>query len=445
MSIESLASWARENRIETVLPPEFPQHGRGDPRRDFGRVTSAAPLCLLRPTAVDGLARTLHALAEHQLPYRFRGGGWSSGGQVTADGAAVVDLTGLNRIVEDRPEAEEITVEGGATWLAVANQLRKTGRRPLVVPANLHLTVGGSLSVADVGDTSSLHGLTVAQVVRLTLVTPDGEIRRVAPADELFRHALGGVGLLGAIAEATLRTMRRPPTLIRRTLAWVKPDAFCSDAPLNADLRLYEIFEGAMTWLDGAPVIYMGAGNFADAPAPGEPGLWEMEPNAVTAAEKEDRLQQPEAAEWNLFRPGLQVAVPMAAGGDVLSKLSEIILGEPILRENLTRVGLVAFKTDDRFPLAPQPPGPLGLALMLRPQVGKRATIDKILPLLRGIGVRALDAGAKLGMASIQLGVPDLAEKQFGLALDRLRGLKREVDPSWLCNRGVVEGLSAGG
>jgi len=441
--MDGVEAWARVAGVEWLLPEAFPDEPERDPRRDFGGVVRGAPSLILRPADVPGLARTLAFLAERELPYRLRGGAWSSGGQVVSDGGVVVDLTGLDRILDDRAAEDEITVEGGATWRSVWSELRKTGRRPLIAPDNLRATVGGSLAIGEVGDTSSVHGLTICQVARLTLVTPDGQVRRLSGGDKLFRFTLGGGGLTGAIAEVTLRTARRPATLVSRRLAWQKIENFCAEAPLNCDLRLYEVFAGALTWLEGSPVLQIVAGNFADAAVPGEAGLWELLPSAASAPEIADRFAGLSSREvvWDVFRPGLQVTVPLEVGGEALRRLAEFIRAEPILRAHLPRAGVVVYKTDERFPLAPQPRSRLALAFMLRPQVADRAIIERILPHMQTIGRLGLEVGGKIGLSSIPLGIPNFARLQLGSALDDLVRLKTEIDPRWLCNRDAIPGL----
>lgn len=440
---DGLESWARTHGVEVLLPPAFPVEPEHDPRGDFGRLARGAPTHVFRPADVAGLAQTLRFLAERRLPYRLRGGAWSSGGQVVPVGGAVVDLTRLARVVEDRPAENEITVEGGATWLTVAAHLRETGRRPLILPENLRLTVGGSLAVGDLGDTSVVHGPTISQVKRLTLVAPDGAVRRLGPSDELFRYVLGGSGLVGAIAEATLATVRRPSTAASRMLAWVTIDGFCADIATIANCRLYELFSGALAWFQGAPTLYGIAGNFAEAIAPGEPGLWDIVPSLVGGAELHDRTKNlsPPPVAWDLYRPAIQVAVPMELAPEVLRRLADFIRAAPELHDNLPSIGLLIFKPDLRFPLAPQPEAPLALVLLVRPQVQDRALAERLLPFLREIGARALDLGGRVTLSSVATGLPDFPQRQLGSALDDLRRLKSAVDPLWLCNRGVIEGL----
>ena len=185
------------------------------------------------------------------------------------------------------------------------------------------------------------------------------------------------------------------------------------------------------------------AGNYAATAAPGEPGLWDLEPAAVAAPEVNDRWKNQSSARvaWDLYRPAIQAAVPMEHASEVLHKLAEYIGSDPTVRASLPRVGVLVFKTDERFPLAPQPESPLALAILLRPQVADRAVIDKLLPYLRTVGLRALEIGGRVSLSSISVGLPDFCTRQFGRTVEELRRLKNEVDPLWLCNRDVVEGF----
>jgi FAD/FMN-containing dehydrogenase len=444
--MDGVISWARQHGVEVVLAPEYPDQPERDPRRDFGGVVRGTPACVLQPASVADLAATLRTLAEQRQPYRLRGGGWSSGGQVIADGGAVVDLTRLDRIVSDRPDASEITVEGGATWVAVCKRLRQTGRRPLAVPDNPHMTVGGSLAIAEVGDTGSVHGTVISQVQRLTLVTPDGEIHRVASEHALFRYALGGAGLTGAIAEATIRTMVRPATLWARTLGWRDLPQFFGDAQTNCDLRLYEIFQGMLSWVEDAPVAYQLAGNFGAAHQAGEPGLYEIWPNAVTVPEGRDRLEALSAPiPWDRMRPGLVLRLPLVVGVEALGQLSDFVRSEPVLRKHVASVGILVMKPDRRFPLAPWPEGSHLAVLVVRPTFPTRdqGLSAEIVPLLRTVAQRALELGGRIGHGSIDLELEDLARLQFGSELEELRRLRAKTDPEGLCNRGIFPGLDA--
>lgn len=440
--MDGVIAWARQHGVEVVLPPDFPDQPSRDPRRDFGGLARGTPACVLRPATIAELAAALRALAEHRQPYRLRGAGWSSGGQVIADGGVVVELTRLDRIVADRPDANEITVEGGATWVAVCKRLRQTGRRPLSVPDSPHMTVGGALAVADVGDSASVHGCVISQIQRLTLVTPDGAIHRLEGDDPLFRLTLGGAGLTGAIAEVTIRTVARAATLWSRILAWRDLPQFISDAQLNCDLRLFELFQGKLSWDGDAPVVYQLAGNYGEAYRPNEAGLYELAPAGADPPTGHDRLQAfwvPPP--WKRLKPGLLLRLPLTVGALALERLSEFVRGEAVLKNHIESLGLLVMKPDRRFPLTPWPDGSHLVVVVIRPVFSSPEQAAEIVPLLRSMALNTLELGGRVGHGSVDLGLEDLAERQFGSSLEELRQLRRTVDAGGFCNRGIFPGL----
>ena len=117
---------------------------------------------------------------------------------LTLDGAA---MTHILRMDAKRGVLE---VQAAATWAELAKYLagRKLNIEAFAATPGLPATVGEGISAASAGP----DGLPVtAHVIGLTLVTPDGELRR-ADRDtnaELLRAALGGQGLVGLIYSVT--------------------------------------------------------------------------------------------------------------------------------------------------------------------------------------------------------------------------------------------------
>lgn len=135
------------------------------------------------------------------------------GGQQFRSGATLVDTTGLGRVLSADGERGLVEVEAGICWPALDDALATTpwSVRRLQVGAGA-VSVGGAVS-------SNAHGAAVAvppivaDVERLGLVGPDGELRICSRGDDptLFGLVVGGYGLLGAIATVTLRLAERLP------------------------------------------------------------------------------------------------------------------------------------------------------------------------------------------------------------------------------------------
>ena len=81
------------------------------------------------------------------------------------------------------------------------------------------LTVGGTLSVGGMGETSYRLGAQVDHVLELGIVTGAGEFVTCSAErnSELFRMVLAGVGQCGIIVRAQLRLTRAPKYVATRT------------------------------------------------------------------------------------------------------------------------------------------------------------------------------------------------------------------------------------
>ena len=109
--------------------------------------------------------------------------------------AVTVDLSGLNRLLRLDGSRRLVELQAAAPWSA----LQQHG-----VAVAVQGTIGDAVSVNGPGpDGTPL----VSHVEAITLVTPDGEVRRAdrRANPELFALAIGGQGLLGVLYSVTLR------------------------------------------------------------------------------------------------------------------------------------------------------------------------------------------------------------------------------------------------
>ena len=227
--------------------------------RDFGGLVTRVPRTVLAPASVNELATIVTKLASSNTSFVVRGAAHTAGGQTVTDGVLVV-TRGLRGIVADRPECDELVVEAGALWLDVVRHLSPQGRRPTALTDNLRTTIGGTLALGGFGDTSHWHGLQIASVAALTVITPGGQRVSCGADDDLFRYSLAGLGQLGIIAEVTLRTLCRPPLLTARVLTWRSLDTFLGDTHL---LRRYEYLRARLQFEpEGAAQVVALAGDF---------------------------------------------------------------------------------------------------------------------------------------------------------------------------------------
>ncbi|MGW4327293.1 FAD-binding protein [Nocardia sp. NPDC004573] len=174
---------------------------------DFGGLRRAVPTAVHRmPSAFPS------ALLGSGRPLTLRGAGHSCDGQTVTDGELLVTYApdAAARQVRDLGEGM-IEVPAGMSWHGLERYLNRRGRTAPVLPNYLHMSVGGTLSVGGAGVDSVRYGMQVDHVERIQLIDGTGSSRWCSRADhpELFRFALGGLGMAGLIERAVLRTVPR--------------------------------------------------------------------------------------------------------------------------------------------------------------------------------------------------------------------------------------------
>ena len=109
-----------------------------------------------------------------------RGGGFSyTGGYLpVAENTVIVDMRGMNRVLDINVEDMYVEVEVGCTWERLYQALKEKGvRTPYFGPmSGYQATVGGALSQGSLFLGSSQYGLVAESVLALELVLADGSV-----------------------------------------------------------------------------------------------------------------------------------------------------------------------------------------------------------------------------------------------------------------------------
>jgi FAD/FMN-containing dehydrogenase len=113
------------------------------------------------------------------------------------------DTARLDRVLRLDPGRGHVEVQASTSWAVLAARLGATAAELPALWAHAPATIGESVARNSAG--SDGRPL-VAHVEGLTMVTPDGELRRVSRLanPELFKLAVGGQGLFGASYSVTL-------------------------------------------------------------------------------------------------------------------------------------------------------------------------------------------------------------------------------------------------
>jgi FAD/FMN-containing dehydrogenase len=436
-----VSAWAATRDIAITWPEDYsrdPNAFHDNPCIDFGRVVWREPRFVLRPRSVDQLADCMMMLRARATPYQVRGAGHSSGGQALSDGGAVIHTGGLSRIIEDRPDAEQIVVEGGTWWLAVIERLQAQGRRPVSLTGNPRVSIAGTLSVGGFGDTSHLEGLVIRSVDAITLIAPDGTRHALRRGDELFHYALAGRGQLGVIAEATVRTVRKPLEVTLRYVRWGSLHDFVRDSAIIARHRLYDYVRARMMW-EQTEHVDAAVGNFGASATADAIGI--IRPVSASSAQARDLLadlrRAPAGDEWQLPTPAMEIALPLPDGLGAWPRIRDRVIAGGLVPFLARGTSVMVVPPEPEFPLAPVAGRSAMLLIALRPEApAERAR--ELLPAMRAIGDIALAAGGRIHPISIELDTPRVIERQFGDAIAaRLRAIKARLDPDRLCNSGL--------
>ena len=191
----------------------------------------------LRPYECDGLTafRTLPAavcLPENEAQVRdvlrvcqslgapvvARGAGTGLSGGAMPHGAGVVlSLARFNRILRIDPLARLAVIQPGVRNLAVSEAVAAHGLYYAPDPSSqIACTIGGNVAENSGGVHCLKYGLTVHNILRIRLVTIDGEILELgsaapdSPGYDLLALAIGSEGMLGVVTEVTVRLTPKP-------------------------------------------------------------------------------------------------------------------------------------------------------------------------------------------------------------------------------------------
>jgi len=207
------------DELETLLGKRFStsaavrdQHGIGE---SYHAVVAPDAVCFAETT--DEVAAIVKACARASTPIIPFGAGTSLEGHVSAPfGGVCIDVSRMNAVLEVRPGDMDVTVQAGVTRQQLNVHLRDTGLFFPVDPG-AECTLGGMAATRASGTNAVRYGTMRENVVRLTVVLPNGEVirtgsraRKSSAGYDLTRLFVGSEGTLGIITEVTLRVYPIP-------------------------------------------------------------------------------------------------------------------------------------------------------------------------------------------------------------------------------------------
>ena len=177
------------------------------------------PGVVVMPSSTDEVQKVMRLCHAHKVPVVVRGAGTGlSGGALPNPDGVLMSLTRLSRILEIDADAGLARVQPGVTNLAISEACAPLGLFYAPDPSSqIACSIGGNVAENAGGVHCLKYGLTVHNVLQLTVVTVDGEIVTVgsegmaSAGPDLMALMIGSEGMLGVVTEVTVRLVPQPP------------------------------------------------------------------------------------------------------------------------------------------------------------------------------------------------------------------------------------------
>lgn len=177
------------------------------------------PDYVIRPKSVDEVSRIVRLAYENSIPVTARGAGTGlAGGAVPIRGGIVLDMSGMNRILEIDIDNIQTVVEPGIVQDALNEALKPYG---FFFPPNpgssAMCTIGGMIAYNASGMRCVKYGTTRNYVRDLEVVLADGTVihtgskmLKSAAGYDLTQLIIGSEGTLGIVTKASLKIVPLP-------------------------------------------------------------------------------------------------------------------------------------------------------------------------------------------------------------------------------------------
>ncbi|KAJ2913687.1 hypothetical protein MD484_g6727, partial [Candolleomyces efflorescens] len=187
-----------------VITPSHPEYDSAIAR--WAKNAERKASVVVRVKNAEDVAQTIAFAKANNLPIAIRGGGHNAAGASSSDGGLVIDLHQHLRQVRVDVEKKLGYVGGGAVWKDVDVEAIKYGLATVGGTVN-HTGVGGLTLGGGYGWLSGRHGLTIDNLVQVTIVTADGSVLTANETEntDLFWAVRGGGGNFGVVTEFVYR------------------------------------------------------------------------------------------------------------------------------------------------------------------------------------------------------------------------------------------------
>jgi glycolate oxidase subunit GlcD len=176
----------------------------------------ARPLLVLMPADTAETAAAVRLLAAAGIPFVARGAGTGlSGGALALEGAAVISMARMSRILRLDPANRIARVQPGVVNVELTAAAAPHGLYYAPDPSSQTVcTIGGNVAENAGGPHCLKYGTTTNHVVALTVVLPDGSVAELGAHDatglDLVGLFVGSEGTFGIATEIEVRLLPVP-------------------------------------------------------------------------------------------------------------------------------------------------------------------------------------------------------------------------------------------
>lgn len=176
------------------------------------------PLVAVLPETVEHVQHIMRLCSARKVPVVARGAGTGlSGGALPLADGLLLSLTKFNRILDIDPVNRIARVQPGVTNLAISKAAAPHTLYYAPDPSSqIACSIGGNVAENAGGVHCLKYGLTVHNILKLEIVTIDGELITIgadgldSPGYDLLALMAGSEGLLGVIVEVTVKLLPQP-------------------------------------------------------------------------------------------------------------------------------------------------------------------------------------------------------------------------------------------
>ncbi len=343
-------------------------------RRDASNIEGRAGVVCFPTTAAE-VREVVRASVRHGVPFVARGSGTGlAGGATPLDGAIVVSLTRMNRILSVDPVHRLAWVEPGVLNLDLTRAVAVHGLHFAPDPSSQQsCSIGGNVANNSGGPHCLADGVTSAHVLAVEVVMPDGDVVVLGSESgevdgyDLRGAFVGSEGMCGVATRICVRLTQDPPAV--RTMLF-DYDSVADGAHTVGAIIAAGMVPAALEMMDQLCVqaveAYIGAGLPTDAAAillvevAGPPHAVEDEVERVVAIARAHRCRSvrvaQDDAERALIWKGRKTAfgavarikpnyylhdtvVPRRALPEVLRQVQEIAARHDLLVMNVFHAG----------------------------------------------------------------------------------------------------------